>query len=111
MSLTQDPTIGTLWEFPRTCTPLAAVTQTADTWDSGVGAKYVTLTADSVRVDVYVSKDARLVFTSTTAAPAQDGALFLAGLHSFRVNAPGYLHIKNGTAGQNVAASVTCWTQ
>jgi len=111
MALVQTVTIPTLWEYPRTQTPLAAVAQTADTWDSAAGAKYVTLTAYSVRVDVYIDKSARLVFTSTTAAPGQDGALFAAGLHTFYVNGPSYLHIKNGTAGQNVTASVSCWTQ
>ena len=106
-----NPTVGVEMEYPGACTPLAAVTQNADTWDSATGAKYVTLTADSVRVDVSISLSAYLVFSDLTSAPAQNGTLFPAGRYEFKVRGPVYLHVKNGAAGQNVVTGCNCWTR
>lgn len=108
-ALLQTDKISTLYKYPRTCTPKAVVTQTADTWDSGAGAKYVSLATDSVRLNVYVDKSAYLVTSDSTAAPAQNGCLFAAGNYEFEVFGPYYLHVRNGTAGQNVSTYVTCW--
>jgi hypothetical protein len=111
MAITLDPAVPVHLEFPGKQTPLEAVTQTADSWDSAAGAKYVTLTTDACRVEVSLDKDAFLNFTDTTAAPSNDGALYLKGVrYEFKLRGMKYLHVKNGAAGQNATAYVSCWT-
>jgi len=110
MSVLQLDSVPTARAHPRTCTPLANATADDDTWN-GDGNPPITLTADCVLFDVCLDKAAYLCFAPTTSDPAQNGCIYPAGRHSFKVSAPTYLHYKNGAAGENVTVGVNCWAE
>lgn len=106
---------------PSRYIPHAIKTNTADTWDSEVGAARgacLDLTADEagttgkiVPEEVYVyvgTNDLHLVPRVDTDHPAQNGCQYVAGtVYAIKVHGMKYLHYKNATAGSNGTIEVT----
>ena len=93
---------------PRRCTPLAAVTAVADTWDS-VGAE-IDIPAGTEFLHVYVDVAAWLVPNNATADPADNGAVYAGETtHVIPCRGSTLLHWRNAAAGVNVTVSASAF--